>query len=86
MNNRWTNPDGSRVTCDQGECVTPVYCSGLCRSHYNKAFRAGSLNPRITYEDADGNRLLCAVLDCNNEVLCRNMCGKHYKQLGRGVR
>lgn len=32
---KWTNPDGTRMLCQVGDCEDPILTQGMCRYHYN---------------------------------------------------
>lgn len=35
MPSKWTNPDGTRMTCRVDDCETDVLTQGMCKYHYN---------------------------------------------------
>lgn len=67
----------SIIACSVAECEKPVVARGICRSHYKKAKRSGTL------EDFAKRPIewptSCAVEECEKEVIARGWCSAHYR-------
>jgi hypothetical protein len=60
-------------TCTAEGCDSPTVARGLCRKHYNREWRAGSL--------AKPSRPgLCTIEECGQPARIRGWCTKHYQR------
>lgn len=38
MPKKWTNPDGSRMTCQRPDCEDEILTQGMCKTCYNHMY------------------------------------------------
>lgn len=78
---RWTNPDGTRMSCMFLGCDSPVQTRGLCGKHYQAA-NAGKKPPKgfrqTKWTNPDGTRMACTHEDCEEPIFVKGLCKAHY--------
>ena len=79
MNSKWTNRDGTRMRCGAPECGSLVFVKGLCKMHYHRNYRHGSLsNPGYDYLP------VCPVDHCGNRMReSSKVCKRCYQKSWR---
>jgi hypothetical protein len=56
--------------CSELDCDKPIYCKGVCKTHYHRAYMAKHRHR------TDGAR--CSVDSCDKAAVTRGWCGMHY--------
>ena len=65
------------AVCEVDNCNRPVNARGLCRSHYNKAHRSGTLPPRTKTPE------FCSIEGCGRPHAGRGLCMRCLKRVYR---
>lgn len=68
----------SIIACSIDECEKPTVARGICRSHYKKAKRRGTLGDYAKVEREVTTS--CSIEGCERLLLARGWCGTHYKR------
>lgn len=75
----WRNPDGSPMTCRDGECIRPVEVAGLCAKHYQSSRAPKPKGFRETkWVNSDGSRKACSLEGCEAPIKVSGLCSPHY--------
>jgi hypothetical protein len=80
---KWFNEDGSRMTCSHEDCQALVHVSGLCTSHYSRAYKRGEQPLTLHYLTRNKGPQTCCQLDCERTVKARGLCQLHYERAVR---
>lgn len=63
--------------CSVDECTSPIRSKGMCRTHYARLLRLGSVDLPVREVS------WCSVSECHRPAYAREMCEKHYERWRR---
>lgn len=79
--------------CSLADCETPARARGFCNTHYQKAWRSGSLEPTMCPDCGEPKRgpgvrcrhcrPPCGLEGCSTISVSRGLCHKHFNQAYR---